>query len=381
MQSRGIMDQAKSYAATATAISQAMTALSEMTPEQQQAFQDTINAEVAAGVTGVPSVSPTALGIQDDTTQGYSGGGEPTGGVGGADGVGEAGIGPDPGVGDRDGTDVGGRDGVGDAGIGPDPGPDDRRRGGLIGNRKRNAPIRGKFRHAQRFALGGQVGAGYSVDNTPSVPGMTSPGMSVGRMSGFLGYRGIQDMLMDLREPQSRAYRGLAAVAPGLPGMMAPGVSPQDQTAMANEIASGISFGERGRQVSGTHGPDTLGGVPGQNEYGGLDTMNDMGRTPAESGPGPGGVSGGMGTGDVSAGPEGMGDTRRKGGPTGDDRDGKFEAVPIVAHEGEYVHRPEAVKHYGVAFMKAINERKIPKKAAIGLLSMMKEKPGRGLLG
>ncbi len=40
-----------------------------------------------------------------------------------------------------------------------------------------------------------------------------------------------------------------------------------------------------------------------------------------------------------------------------------------MAHEGEYVIRPEAVKHYGTGLLSAINKRKIDRKKAHGLLS------------
>lgn len=69
-------------------------------------------------------------------------------------------------------------------------------------------------------------------------------------------------------------------------------------------------------------------------------------------------------------------DALRRGGPTGGDRDGKLEPVPIIAHEGEFMQPPETVAYYGEPFMEALRTRRIPKDAAMGLLGAALKKPG-----
>ena len=113
---------------------------------------------------------------------------------------------------------------------------------------------------------------------------------------------------------------------------------------------------------------------------GGGSNSNGPSGGPAGGNPGPGNDPPGSNEG------QGVGGHMRKGGKLKGNRNGLLEAVPIVAHEGEFVQKPEAVSYYGDDFMRAINERRIPKKAALGLLAEAYDKPqstaiDRGLLG
>ena len=83
-------------------------------------------------------------------------------------------------------------------------------------------------------------------------------------------------------------------------------------------------------------------------------------------GDGPGGDdgsgSGGMGGDDGNDGSGHDGDAGgdfRVGGFIKPDGDGKFEAVPVNAHEGEFVIRPEAVSQFGLAFLEKLNRGEI----------------------
>ena len=116
-------------------------------------------------------------------------------------------------------------------------------------------------------------------------------------------------------------------------------------------------------------------GSPGLGGYGNLGTAHSYGfvdgnlvgnftgnETSTQSTDG-GGAQGGHGGNSNGAGgsdPDGNGNWR-VGGYTGNDRDGKLEAIRGTVHEGEYVIRPEATAYYGQGLLKAINERRIPR--------------------
>lgn len=75
---------------------------------------------------------------------------------------------------------------------------------------------------------------------------------------------------------------------------------------------------------------------------------------------------GGVSTGQNNDGPDSPG--YRKGGPIPEDGDRRLEPVKIVAHESEFVLRPEAAKYYGKGILGAMNAKKIPRSKLSGLL-------------
>ena len=165
---------------------------------------------------------------------------------------------------------------------------------------------------------------------------------------------------------------GSRSSAPGeIGGMLGRvGLSPTEVAAINGMLGSlgktGTSAGNTGNTGSGI-GADGVGG-PGA---GGMGS--------------PGGIGGGGSGAPGGSSDQGPG-SWRKGGPIRGNRNGMLQEVPIVAHEGEFVQKPEAVSYYGDDFMRAINERRIPKKAALGLLAEAHDKPqsariDRGLLG
>lgn len=113
-------------------------------------------------------------------------------------------------------------------------------------------------------------------------------------------------------------------------------------------------------------------GTGGENNGG---TQGGIGAT---GNPGPGNDTSGTAAADA-------GGSWRHGGQVHGDGDGRLEPVSGTLHEGDFAQSPEATSYYGPKFMAAINERLIPKKAALGLLASALDKPqskkiDRGLL-
>lgn len=191
---------------------------------------------------------------------------------------------------------------------------------------------------------------------------------------------------------------GMAETAPGI-GNMSTGVNMNDQDetggvpsgTTANKGIDAIGVATKGIASQVDAIAAALGGI-----FGGLGTTSGsagggLGGADGVGGPGAGGMGspGGMGGGGSGA-PGGSSDggpgSWRTGGGTGGDRDGRLEPIPAVLHEGEFVQKPEAVSYYGDDFMSALNERRIPKRAAMGLLRQARTEEGpktirRGLLG
>jgi hypothetical protein len=83
--------------------------------------------------------------------------------------------------------------------------------------------------------------------------------------------------------------------------------------------------------------------------YGGGNQSQDS--TGGNSASSPGGPSG---AGETEGGNAG-GNSRRHGGFTGDDGDGRLEPMQMTLHEGEYVIRPEAVAALGRPLLDMLN--------------------------
>lgn len=137
----------------------------------------------------------------------------------------------------------------------------------------------------------------------------------------------------------------------GLLGRMDP-ESPQ-VTGLLDKMAPDITYSDvaldlaaLGFDVPGINSPQE------PSQFGGDPSVG-----PADTG---GQIGGGADVGDPG--------TFRRGGMIPSDRDHLLEAVPIRAHEGEYVLRPEAAKHYGKGLLDALNTRSIDKKKLRGLL-------------
>lgn len=171
--------------------------------------------------------------------------------------------------------------------------------------------------------------------------------------------RSLQERLDDQRR-NFQAFMGLLGV--GVPASIAslPDIAP---TASAPELG-GPDFGGGGSGVGG----DVSGQGPGGTGQLGFSAGPDQPGTTPDT---PGGVPGndfGFGTG-PDFGNQDFGDFFRTGGRVPKDADKKLEPVPAVLHEGEYVIRPEAVTHYGVGILSAINKKKLDRKKVRGLLA------------
>lgn len=113
-----------------------------------------------------------------------------------------------------------------------------------------------------------------------------------------------------------------------------------------------------GGQDPNNNGPISDPFAGGNDPYGGSDPNQGSG-----GGQGGGETTGGGSTSEAGQSSSSVGDGGasaggfyRKGGLIPNDGDGKLEAVPVIAHEDEFVMRPEAVKLYGADVMRALNK-------------------------
>lgn len=203
---------------------------------------------------------------------------------------------------------------------------------------------------------GGKAGksAPGSATNPAAEAAAVAAGLGRANVDKAIQEKGFIDGIKGLMD-QSRGLLG-ASVAAG---------------AEAAAAAAAEAAGPAGVAGSEQNSPNSVGGAMG----GGGGSSDSTGS----------GASGTSGTG-PNAGDEGGLGAWRKGGSVRGNHDGRLQPVPGILHEGEFVQKPEAVSYYGDRFMHAINERRIPKKAAMGLLADLEAKPqskriDRGLLG
>lgn len=255
----------------------------------------------------------------------------------------------------------------------------------------------------------GSVGVGSvgATDATPGAPSTPSPDQSISGVMGALnnGLSVVSSPMGALAALAVSTYRG---VEPTLSLMDALTADPatMDPGAVTGAPGSTDSVGVGDAMAEGSPGdPATAtpggmsGGLAGGQEYGGGnggigDPGDDSGAGPgAGGGVGPDGSVGsggddvggtgdqggaGTGAGDAGSGadagpgaggdgPGGPGDYR-VGGLIHPDGDARFEEVPINAHEGEFVLRPEAVSYYGPALLAAMNAQQVPRSRLMALL-------------
>ena len=212
--------------------------------------------------------------------------------------------------------------------------------------------------------------AGKAAPNAAVQSGPTSAQMAAaqeGRKEAEKAFRSMTAWAEFMRRPTVPAPFLSPIASPVAPDYLNAAVSPADIAAAQqygyneNDLGYGIGAAPGGIGVTG---PTEYNGPQVSDNFSGFGTGAAFGNQDYGQFFG-GGDDSETGPGDTDA----SGNSFRKGGPTPNDGDKKLEAVPIMAHEGEYVIRPEAVKHYGTGLLSAINKRKIDRKKAHGLLS------------
>jgi hypothetical protein len=173
---------------------------------------------------------------------------------------------------------------------------------------------------------------------------------------------------------------GSASAGPAASNNSSDSVSSEDSPTSVDSIgdaSANAGTPAAAPSITGDPGP----GGPGESSA--AAPANGTGESSADSGGGPGapGTGGPGGPGDAGpgdAGPgagEGSGSSYRVGGLV-PGPGGAPQPVPITAHTGEFVIRPEAVQKYGEAFLEAINQGIAPRSGEAAMPIMPNMRPG-----
>jgi hypothetical protein len=222
-------------------------------------------------------------------------------------------------------------------------------------------PPMGALPGAQPIIYSGSMYAGIDPGTVAQYDPIKSPNQTWGGLLDSLA-AGITFGIA----PAVQALMGIPTFSSFMTGAL-PGTA-FDPTRAYDEIPNmGGIFDTGGGKTPGLSGTDPggmLGGPGGYTDpnFGFLSEIAANGiPNPAPATPSPGFDPGGSPSADVHGGPsstDNTGESRRYGGPIAGEG-----PVPITAHGGEFVMRPEAVQRYGENVMHAINRGDVPRNA------------------